>query len=311
MSKSLNKYKSLQELKEHIKKSYRHSGLKQSDFLKSEHLNSKSLFSKLQDELDIITDYLKIPDNELIQDVTNQLKRSGYNDKNIENQYNIKVFNKNNNKLLLVCQNPTFNYDKTNIEFAKGIINYLNLYIGYIYKNYKDLLKYKQDKSLLKKTKITDLYDLKNRMNNLSFPDMKQLSNFDIFITRFILYVLMDHYTIIDTFTWRIKGLHTLLYYKRDEQIPHHVKILNIKQVINSIDFLNELNMYVNPNIITYFNHVIKEYNEYIKHNIKDKSLNKLSFFQNKVISKTNSYNRSINSRKSVKSRITRKMKTI
>lgn len=311
MSKSLDKYKSLEELKEHLRKSYRHSGVKQSDFLKSEHLNSKSLFSKLQDELNIITDYLKIPENELIQDVLNQLKRAGYNDKNIENQYNLKVFNKNNNKLLLVSKNPTLNYDKTNIEFAKGIINYINLYIGYIFKNYKDLLKYKQDKSLLKKTKITDLYDLKNRMNNLSFPDMEQLSNFDIFITRFILYVLMDHYTIIDTFIWRIKGLHTLLYYKRYEQIPYHVKTFNIKQVIKSIDFLNELNMYVNPNIIVYLNRTIGEYNEYIKHNIKDKSLNKLPFFQNKVISKTNSYNRSVNSRKSMKSRITKKVKTI
>ena len=313
MYKSLNEYPSLQSLKQDIRNSYRKSLLNQSDFLKSEHLNPKSLFSNLQDEFDIITNYLEMPEKILIQDITNKLISLDFN--GIKNQYKLKIFNKYDNKLLFVAKKPNISDDNINIEFAKGIINYLNINIGNLFNLYKDLLKdllkYKKDKLLLKKKRINDLYDLKYRMNNSSFSLMKDSSNFDEFIKRFILYVLVPNKRIIEIFILEIQKLDNLLYYKQYQELKFNIKNINIKKVIKSMDFLNTLNIYVNPKIIEYINRFIKQYNKYIKLNISNKSLVKLSPLQNRAIRKTNSYNHPMNSRKYVNSRTTRKVKTI
>lgn len=330
---------------------------------------SKRIDSRLnmldEDTLGIIKMHIndptdKIEKKNMIEDIKGEFDRAGFNEDDIDTYRGIILFDRTDkNKKLLVSKNVNLSPEKTNTEFAKGIIKYIDKNIKSFIKHHRDKLLIKQEhkisngsdkteidideddnlpknwnkaitedgrpyyynrekmismwhKPSRKKTKshkIKTAIDLKKAMNsskkyiaNQSYRG-KELTNFRFLITGLILHALNKAYENISRLLLKIKII--IAEISNVKLVLNHLSRTigkkngylsnkEISGVNQNIEFLNSLNMYVNPKVTQYINNGIDLYNN---HMFKDKKNFKLIYLKDGLIKKHKS--RKINPQKS------------
>lgn len=318
---------------------------------------SKRIDSRLnmldEDTLGIIKMHIndptdKIEKKNMIEDIKGEFDRAGFNEYDIDIYRGIILFDRTDkNKKLLVSKNVNLSPEKTNTEFAKGIIKYIDKNIKSFIKHHRDkLIKeeyrisngsdkteidideddnlpknwnkattedgrpyyynrekmismwHKPSRKKTKSHKIKTAIDLKKAMNsskkyiaNQSYRG-KELTNFRFLITGFILHALNKAYENISRLLLKIKIIIgeisnvKLVLNHLAKTIGERSGYLSNKEIAGvnqNIEFLNSLNMYVNPKVTQYINNGIDLYNN---HMFKDKKNFKLIYLKDGLIKK-------------------------
>ena len=318
---------------------------------------SKRIDSRLnmldEDTLGIIKMHInhptdKIEKKNMIEDIKGEFDRAGFNETDIDTYRGIILFDRTDkNKKLLVSKNVNLSPEKTNTEFAKGIIKYIDKNIKSFIDHHRDkLIKeeprisngsdkteidideddnlpknwnkattedgrpyyynresmismwHKPSRKKTKSHKIKTAIDLKRAMNSSrkyaanQYWKNREVTNFRFLITGLILTALKKAYENISRLLLKIKiiigeisNVKLVLNHlaKTIDERSGYLSNKEIAGVNQNIEFLNSLNMYVNPKVTEYINYGIDLYNN---HMFKDKKNIKLIYLKDGLVKK-------------------------